>query len=254
MVRRAVVAVLGRVEGSWTLWERFATDGSEAVRQDLAKRAAADADAPAALVARLLEDEDDEVRRLVAKRGWQSGLPLERLARLTLEDTDWRVRQALVQASAPDAHPERVPLLLQALARESDFDVQLAAGRLLEPLDAPFEVLLKQLTENDRAGLRRWSGTNRAFAERLKGLLDAVDEGPTDSSLARFGTDLTARARAGTLPRAFLVDDVVAAIAGAIERGEARSHLVWGAAGVGKSAVVQEVVHRLATAERPGAC
>ena len=71
--------------------------------------------------------------------------------------------------------------------------------------------------------------------------------------LARFGTDLTAEAEAGRLPRAHGVDVACEAVLddGHRRRRRARS-CCWARPGSGKTAVAHEVVHRLAALpERP---
>jgi len=74
----------------------------------------------------------------------------------------------------------------------------------------------------------------------------------TPELLALYGTDLTELARRGELPRAHAVDAHVATLVGLVRREPRRSIALIGEAGVGKSALVHELVHALARPEHGG--
>ncbi len=63
--------------------------------------------------------------------------------------------------------------------------------------------------------------------------------------LAEFGTDLSTAAVDGTLARAYGVDEYVDSILQILKRSGPRSVVLLGESGVGKSAIVHELVHRL---------
>lgn len=65
------------------------------------------------------------------------------------------------------------------------------------------------------------------------------------AALATFGRDLTAEAERGRLTRGFHVDDQVDALVRVLAASESRSAVLIGASGVGKTAIVHELAHRL---------
>ena len=67
--------------------------------------------------------------------------------------------------------------------------------------------------------------------------------------LSEFGTDLTALAAKGELPRAYCYESPCASLTQLVRREPRRSIALLGEAGVGKSALVNELVHHLAKPE-----
>src|SRR5690349_8676798 len=79
---------------------------------------------------------------------------------------------------------------------------------------------------------------------------NADDDAALDPAvLARFGTDLTSLAERGELPRAFGVEAQCADLLRLLRREPWRSVALLGETGVGKSALVNELVHQLAKPE-----
>jgi ATP-dependent Clp protease ATP-binding subunit ClpC len=70
--------------------------------------------------------------------------------------------------------------------------------------------------------------------------------------LAQFGTDLTALAEAGTLPRAHHVEQQKAMLLDLFQRERPRSMVLLGKSGTGKSSLVNELVYALARAGNGG--
>src|SRR5262249_3352097 len=72
------------------------------------------------------------------------------------------------------------------------------------------------------------------------------------ASLTPYGTDLTALAEAGTLPHAHYVEHGLEMLLKLVQREPWRPIALIGAAGVGKSALVNELVYELAKPENGG--
>lgn len=67
-----------------------------------------------------------------------------------------------------------------------------------------------------------------------------------NTPLGQVGVELTEEARQDRLPRAHFRDKEVAQVLGILESGQNRSLLLTGASGAGKTALIHEVVHRIA--------
>lgn len=72
-----------------------------------------------------------------------------------------------------------------------------------------------------------------------------------DTPLAEVGVELTHEARQGRLPRAYDRDDELRQLLGILDSAQKRSTLLVGASGVGKTALVHEVAHRIAAGQVP---
>src|SRR5207244_4356802 len=71
--------------------------------------------------------------------------------------------------------------------------------------------------------------------------------------LAGFGTLLTTEAEKGQLPRAYCLDEAVDSVLALLDGGPPRAVVLVGDSGAGKTALVQEITHRLLRdPERPG--
>ncbi len=74
---------------------------------------------------------------------------------------------------------------------------------------------------------------------------------PRQSPLGQVGVELTEEAGAGRIPRAELRDDLMTQLVGILDAPHARSLLLVGPSGVGKTALVHELAHRIADQRVP---
>lgn len=130
---------------------------------------------------------------------------------------------------------------IEVIARECARHLE---ARLVEGQDLGAEALPEAdvLSRCGRA-VRGWTD---AELPKLRALLDLhAPVAPDLRALAEFGRDLTDEARRGVLPRAFHQAEVVDALERALDGEGARSAVLVGPTGVGKTAAVQELAHRL---------
>lgn len=85
-----------------------------------------------------------------------------------------------------------------------------------------------------------------AEAEGDRGDFFGFGFGPPPSPLAQVGVELVEEARHGRIERAELRDDLMAQLEGILDSAHARSVLLVGPSGVGKTALVHELAHRIA--------
>ncbi|MBL9088057.1 MAG: AAA family ATPase, partial [Planctomycetia bacterium] len=258
LVRRAALAgCAGRPDA--TLAEAARTQAKDPlpeVRVDLADAIGA---APWPLddvLEALLADADPRVRVAAARAaGGREGL-VSALVEALDDDDDWLVRQTAAEGLEHAPAPRALAGLVLALAEDDDRDVSKAAARVAErvleragawPADAPApapDVLEKAVERLESLGQRRFPRLAAWTRERLAAGLDPA-------RLRKFGVDLTAEAEDGRLPRAHRVDVACEAVLETITGtgGGPRAVVLLGPPGSGKTAVVHEVVHRLATLE-----
>jgi ATP-dependent Clp protease ATP-binding subunit ClpC len=205
----------------------------------------------------LLRDEEADVRLMTVKasKGWASCC--ERHRELLATDERWEVRQAAAEALDPQMRPDVVGDLMSALAHDDDCDVRQECAKALEkclgrafdhiaphlPTDVPLLFAVEQALHGQNA--RRTPALLAWIADRIAGAVD-----PT--TLATFGTDLTALAHAGTLPHAYGMAERCRTLVDQIRQDPRRSLVLLGASGVGKSALVNELVYELAKPEHGG--
>lgn len=250
--RAALFAAKGRFDPSLTAAvAALARDADATVRRALAEVLADEAGEKIDAAVLTLLDDDDETVRLTVARGSKKRKAVEAglLGRLPeAHESSWRVRQAIAEALA--AHSSRVLLpLLDALANDTARAVQQAAAQSLEehlraggwPAELPApEHAVMELAASKLGGL----GAKRNAA--LSSWLEKTIEGEIDvKKLRDFGADLTAEAEEGRLPRAFGVEDVCEELEKVLLRGTMRAAVLLGETGTGKTAVVQELVHRI---------
>ncbi len=202
----------------------------------------------------LAQDSEAEVRAAAVKSS--SGRPEFAQVQQTLLETDpgWSVREAAANALGAQKTPVVVIPLLKALANDSDDDVKRRCAELIEKrlvgMRAAVEKLLStdigQVTKADRA-LTELGGQRFPQLQRWLTTKTTIEVDP--QVLARFGTDLTAQALEGTLPHGHGLAEPCQTVLRLLRREQRRSIAILGPAGVGKSALVNEVVYTLAKPE-----
>ncbi len=202
----------------------------------------------------LVKDTDDPVREAAVKS--TGGRPEFRAAQQTIlaSDTNWKIRLAAANALEMQKIAGVARPLFEALTRDSDDDVQRRCGEIIEKRlgetkgnteqQLPTEVRLLSETENVLKSL----GAHR-FPKLLAWVAARTTVSVDLQLLGTFGTDLTAQAAKGALPRAYYVEEMCGTVLKLIQREPWRSLALLGPAGVGKTALVNELVYQLAQPE-----
>lgn len=235
----------------------LARDSESRVRSKLCEALAAWPPESAEEVLKILTgDADCDIRSEALKA--TSGRPAFREVQqeLLLNDPAWSVRHAAAAALGEQADGEGVAGLLTALAQDDDSDVQQRCAELIERalVQQPERAAAK--LPGDIAILSKADGAIKRSGGRLPRLRawlqERTSEAINPAELARFGTDLTAQALNGTLPRAFRLERAVETLLLHLRKERIRSIALIGKSGVGKSSLVQELVYALARPENGG--
>jgi ATP-dependent Clp protease ATP-binding subunit ClpA len=253
ILRRAAIAgARGRSEPVLLdALDALAHDGEALVRQALADAARESPSwLPERTIEKLLYDEEHGVRQSAVEAArWRPALE-ETLARRLAQDDSWRVRQAIAWALATGSPRGTLPALVLRLGDDGDSDVQRAAAASAErhlgtlggyPADLPRPpVSILQEAAN------RLHSFTSVLCPRLLGWLDERVAREIDlEPLKAFGTVLTAEADAGRLQRAYHVDLACEHVLAALTGDPPHAAVLLGESGTGKTAIVQELAHRL---------
>jgi ATP-dependent Clp protease ATP-binding subunit ClpC len=201
----------------------------------------------------LIEDSESVVRIAALKS--TAGRPEFRTAQenCLAYDSEWTVRLTAVSALEGQKSHEVVRALFNAV-KDDDTEIGRRCAELIEKRFNQFPAATQKNLKADIAQLTKVEKQLKEFgADRFPKFMiwitaqTTVQVDPAD--LVRFGTDLTALALDGTLPRAHYVEEDCETVLKLLEREPRRSIALLGAAGVGKTALVNELVYRLATAQ-----
>ncbi len=214
--------------------------------------ATGDSDEP---LMKLVADPDGMVRTAVVeavagRRGFVS-----EVVRLLRQDGDWNVRFAAVKVLG-ELKDEAHGLELLRASADPDTDVQHRSAGYVEEglrggwtLENPEEVVSPELMTR---ALQVWSESGLRYPRLLQWLRQRAPTLTDAGELSRFGTDLTGLARRGELGRAHGAEKAARQVMEMLRREPRRSVVLLGESGVGKTALVQELVHRLAEPENGG--
>ncbi|MBI5435263.1 MAG: AAA family ATPase [Planctomycetes bacterium] len=253
-VRAAVaIVVAGAAEPELVeLRNRLARDRDADVRQRLgASLSALEDGVDVELVRRLLGDREGAVRWSVLRAATRIGALHPELARLLRDDDSTFVRCHLAAAlrELSDASVA-VPAWLSVLEDEDEQVVRACAKELeqwcargarhadFQRWVAP-ERLLEHQRRVERLGARNYPKFHETLAKCNERQVDVA-------TLRAHGRDLTADALSGELPHGFGVDRHVETLLTLVRGRRARAAVLLGESGVGKTAIVHELVHRLA--------
>lgn len=205
----------------------------------------------------LIQDADDEVRVTALKSG--SGRPelLAAQERSLASDPHWSVRLAAASALGEQKQPQAMGALFKALANDQDDAVERRCAELIEKRleSAPVAAekhLPGEITEISTAGRHLKELGGQRFPRLLAWITSRTNVTVDPQELAKFGTDLTALAETGSLPRAHCIGENCEAVLKLLRREPWRSIALLGEAGTGKSALVNELVYELAKPENGG--
>jgi ATP-dependent Clp protease ATP-binding subunit ClpC len=199
---------------------------------------------------KLLRDASDEIRlgavRAAESRIDVTGPLLERLA----VDDNWQVRRAAalgLSAAPPD---EALPALVESLGNDDTREVGLAAATAAEALMVEAGGWPPGASLPAVSALRgAWNHLTQIgagdFPTLSPWLEDLVAHELDLAALSGFGTDLTALAEEGRLPRAHEAEETLDALTRILESEGSRTAVLLGESGTGKTAIVHELVHRL---------
>jgi ATP-dependent Clp protease ATP-binding subunit ClpC len=251
--RAAVVSCEGRNEPELLakLGER-ATDAAAEVRRALALTLH---EVPGLDEAceKLLQDSEADVRSLAASAAASRAGLVGSLIDALRDDRVPNVRMNAALALGEHDAAAAIPDLLSQYAIEDFADPRIACGASLEKLierlgDREIDLggVPQMLLDEAKSRLVKF---NRGRFPRFAAWLDArIRENPDvdPAKLGEFGTDLTAEAEAGRVPRAHAAGAVCDAVLRVLRGSGSRSAVLLGPPGAGKTAIVGEIVHRLA--------
>ena len=255
----AIDACRGRSEAELAEdFKKLVDDQEERVREKLATVLESLRTKPATDALRALAQDSAEDVRLAAVKS-TSGRPEFAELQQTIADSDpdWRVRLAAVNSLGEQKNPASIAALLKGLAHDSDDDItrrcaELIEKRLVTTRAAAEKFLpadIAQLTKAERA-LKSLGG--QRFPQLIAWITAQTTLTVDPQALAKFGTDLTALAQQGILPRAHCIAEACETVLKLLKREQWRSIALLGAAGTGKSALVNELTYELAKPENGG--
>lgn len=207
---------------------------------------------------RLLVDHDINIRQnAIWAAQYRPSLLGLLLTRLEVEHDAW-VRSEVGHVLANCPARLVLPALVTRLSQDGDGGVQQAcAGAIEKHLNAlngyPSDLTKPSAKTLHDVRLRVNAFTYGTYTI-LKRWLDSALAGYVDmDSLTEYGAVMTHEAEAGKLPRAHGVDDQAEAVLQILDGPAPRALVLVGESGCGKTALVQEIVHRLRDdCERPG--
>jgi ATP-dependent Clp protease ATP-binding subunit ClpA len=127
----------------------------------------------------------------------------------------------------------------QAAAQSLDELIKAQGGTWPPEIGKPEHLIMEQaVAKLTGLGVRKYA-TLSAWLE--KSLATEIDV----KKLRDFGADLTTEAEEGRLARAYGVDGICEELEKVLLRGQTRAAVLLGEAGVGKTAIVQELTHRI---------
>jgi ATP-dependent Clp protease ATP-binding subunit ClpC len=202
---------------------------------------------------KLIEDSEPQVRATALKSTTGQSVFRGLQENALFRDDDWSVKTAALAALDADKNPNVVKPLASALQKDDDFDIRRRCAEMIEQrlrdvpttvdhLPSEIAVLTGMLSQLKLVGVHR-------FPQLLGWLESQVSTRPDPEVLARFGTDLTALVENRTLPRAHLFDEACETLLRLLRQNPPRSIALIGDAGVGKSALINELAYRLAEPE-----
>jgi len=202
----------------------------------------------------LILDSVGEVRAAALKGGGGRPQLLDLQEQCLTSDSDWQARLAAADALGEQKNPRVVGSLFRALAKDQDQDVQRRCAELIEKrliaMPAGAEKNLPgEINEISRAEQHLKLLGGQRFDTLLAWVTSRTTVTVDPQELAKYGTDLTALAETGSLPRAHCVAEPCQTVLKLLRREPWRSIALLGAAGTGKSALVNELVYELAKPE-----
>lgn len=200
---------------------------------------------------KLLADPDVNVRQAAV---WcvrtRTRLTARLLERLAVEDSPW-IRSETANALANSPPREVVPALMKLLAEDPDAGVQQCAAYSLEkhvgtlrgyPADLPRPNLAALNEVKKRIDANQYGAP---FPNVSAWLRDQLVSYTDVEKLAGFGQVLSQEAEKGELPRAYGADPAIEAMLRVLHGPPPRAVVLVGESGTGKTAVVNELTHRL---------
>ncbi len=204
------------------------------------------------LVLRLFEDDDDSIRSMIVRQTSGESRFLEaQLERLRTDD-NYYVRYSAVGAVAESGSETVGKDLFDVMLNDIASGIQQQCAELLD----------KKLGKNSqRKKIEEQLPTDITLLRKAKGVAEELDSEKfprlnewitnqlvndvNPDQLKDFGTDLTNVASQGKLPRAYGVDHILDKIRPIILGEHSRSVVLLGETGVGKSAIINELVYQL---------
>ncbi|MEM9381103.1 MAG: AAA family ATPase [Planctomycetota bacterium] len=253
-------AIEGRTEPALLeVVRKLAGGGQVEVREALAETIAGAADwaLPDDVVVRLARDQATGVASRVIDALARRPSCVGTLGDLVREeDVEWDVRREVLRALEhyPD-HGAALGALLDAIAMQPNDWVARECLRIAEVhVEALGGTPPGELAERSSlaALAKRVRGWQDLHAPGMRAFLDrSVPAEPDLPGLADYGRELTHDVRRGLLPHAFRVEAAVEAIERVLMGDGARSVILSGPSGAGKTAVVHELTHQLAALDQP---
>jgi ATP-dependent Clp protease ATP-binding subunit ClpC len=234
---------------------QFLDDPEERVRLKLAETLGSlSGESVREVLRKLMQDSDDEVRAMAVKSSASRPDLVEAQETCLTGDSSWSVRLAAAGAIGEQKDPRTVRPLFKTLANDDDSDVQRRCAEILERrLESNGAVIEKHLPSEigllskAERSLKALGG--QRFPKLVSWITSRTNVTVDPQQLAKYGTDLTALAEQGTLPRAYGVDSECETVLKLLRREPWRSVALLGATGTGKSALVNELIYQLAKPE-----
>lgn len=255
----AVEGCLGREEAEITLEVASLAGDSESKVREKVPGILASSSEPEAIAAlmRLARDPAEEVRLATLKATCGNAGFFDAHRVLMEGDSSWTLRLAAANSlAAMESEAIAQPLML-ALGSDSDPDVARRCAEALENLLATARERFEALFPTDIAILSKADQSLKGLgAERFKNLQAWISVRTATTvdprALGGYGTDLTALAEQGTLSRGHCLREQCDSLVKLVRRDRWRSLALLGSAGVGKSALVHELVYELMKPENGG--
>ena len=195
-----------------------------------------------------------EILRRLEKRD-----AVSKIRRRLQDDSGW-VSYAAAVTLEEFEDVDSIPLYLKTLPNIAQYNFMYsrwldAVDSLLTKVDpARLDELLSAMGEETRDNVVEFLSARKQELEPTLVNLLATLEGREDTAieektLDHYGRNLTTLATKGLLPRAFFMDGPVRELESRLNREGNRSFVLVGPSGVGKTAILHELVHRMSRAE-----